>query len=633
MSEINLKMSEVKLKMSEVNLKMSVADRCLLRENPYTHEVFASNSKKVREGLAVNHVPICTNVPPAEATTQLSPANHQLSNPPNLGHNQINDDILNATSSQKLCDIDYQLLYILLEGYDYNLRSALCYNLKNGFDMGSFIDTTVPRKIHRNHRSALNNPHIVSAKLHKELQLDRIGGPTDHPPKNMLFSPIGLVPKKDPGTYRMIHDLSYPKGNSVNDFIPSEFSAVFYDTFDTFTSILLSLPPGALMAKADIQSAFRILPVRPSDYKLLGFTWNGLFYWDKRMPMGASSSCQAFESLSSAIQWILQSYGVRYLSHILDDFMFLGPPDSDMTSASLKFFYSLMDSLNIPINQDKTFFPSTRLIVHGILVDSETRQAHLPQDKLQSLQQQLQSLLHRPTVRLHSLQSTLGLLNFACRVVKPGRAFLRRLIALTIGIQQPHHHIKVTAPAKQDIKMWLHFLHHYNGISLLVEQRWLSSPHLQLFSDAAASKGFGVTLGPQWAFDEWEPEAIKYHITVLEMYPVLLALLLWGNQLSNRCVEFHCDNIAVVQILNKFSSRDTTIMILVRKIVLICMINNIQFKLKHVPGILNTVPDLLSRLQVDKAKQLAPYLNNDPAPIPHHWALSRILQEDYCNIP
>jgi hypothetical protein len=46
------------------------------------------------------------------------------------------------------------------------------------------------------------------------------------------------------------------------------------------------------LSKCDIEDAFRIIPIHPSDYYLLGFTWNNYFYFDRCLPMGASSSCQ-----------------------------------------------------------------------------------------------------------------------------------------------------------------------------------------------------------------------------------------------------------------------------------------------------------------------------------------------------
>jgi hypothetical protein len=44
------------------------------------------------------------------------------------------------------------------------------------------------------------------------------------------------------------------------------------------------------MGKCDIEDAFRLVPIHPTDYHMLGFTWNKLYYYDRCLPMGASSS-------------------------------------------------------------------------------------------------------------------------------------------------------------------------------------------------------------------------------------------------------------------------------------------------------------------------------------------------------
>lgn len=62
---------------------------------------------------------------------------------------------------------------------------------------------------------------------------------------------------------------------------------------------------GSLMAKTDIKDAFRIIPVNPKDYHFLGFTWKGQFYYERCLPLGTSSSCQIFEKLGTALQWVM----------------------------------------------------------------------------------------------------------------------------------------------------------------------------------------------------------------------------------------------------------------------------------------------------------------------------------------
>jgi hypothetical protein len=70
---------------------------------------------------------------------------------------------------------------------------------------------------------------------------------------------------------------------------------------------------------------------------LLGFTWNGFYYYDKCLSMGATNSCKILENFSCALQWIMETkYQVACMSHILDDFLFVGPPKSDKLSNPIK---------------------------------------------------------------------------------------------------------------------------------------------------------------------------------------------------------------------------------------------------------------------------------------------------------
>ena len=59
------------------------------------------------------------------------------------------------------------------------------------------------------------------------------------------------------------------------------------------------------MARTDIQSAFRLFPVHPEDWELLGMKWDGKYYYDKILPFGLRSAPSIFNHLSDAIEWIL----------------------------------------------------------------------------------------------------------------------------------------------------------------------------------------------------------------------------------------------------------------------------------------------------------------------------------------
>ena len=218
-------------------------------------------------------------------------------------------------------------------------------------------------------------------------------------------------------------------------------------------------------------------------------------------------------------------------------------------------------------------------------------------------------------------------MNFACSVVLPGRAFLRRMIDLTKGVRKPYHHIRLTRQCKEDILLWLNFLNSFNGKSFFLSAKWLTSSTIKLYTDSAGSLGYAAVLGKRWFYGHWPDSWKSLNITILELFPIVLATEIWGDIMRNHCIVFFSDNHAVVDIINKQTSREPKIMVLVRRLVLNCLKYNILFKSKHIPGILNRECDLLSRLQVDKFKLLAPHADVQPTPVPssllpQNWKLT-----------
>ena len=174
--------------------------------------------------------------------------------------------------------------------------------------------------------SALERPVVTNAKLQKECDAGRIVDPFATPLfLNFSTSPIGLVPKKDPSEFRLIHHLSYPQGEgtSVNDFIPDHCSTVKYASVGDATKSIQRLVRGCFMAKTDV-SAFRIIPIHPADYPLLGIRWNNIYYLDRALAMGLSSSSATFESFSTALEGVsLNLLDASVVLHTLDDFLFI----------------------------------------------------------------------------------------------------------------------------------------------------------------------------------------------------------------------------------------------------------------------------------------------------------------------
>ena len=99
----------------------------------------------------------------------------------------------------------------------------------------------------------------------------------------------------------------------------------------------------------------------------------------------------------------------------------------------------------------------------GIELDSILLEARLPLEKVEKCKSLLSQFLTRKKVTLQEVQSLTGLLNFACLVIQPGQAFLRRHVDLTLGVKKANHKIRLNREVKEDLKIWLSFFSNFNG--------------------------------------------------------------------------------------------------------------------------------------------------------------------------
>jgi len=116
----------------------------------------------------------------------------------------------------------------------------------------------------------------------------------------------------------------------------------------------------------------------------------------------------------------------------------------------------------------------------------------LPQEKVSEIKERIISCLNSHKITLRELQSLIGILNFACQVIVPGRTFSRRLIDATCKLRKPHHKTRVTVCMKEDLKVWLTFLSNYNEKTIVLDKFWSSSATLELLTDSAGVRERGL---------------------------------------------------------------------------------------------------------------------------------------------
>ena len=343
------------------------------------------------------------------------------------------------------------------------LLNSILYGVSIGFN-GPHTPYTA-----RNLPSALQHPEVVSSELQKEVEAGRVLGPfAERPLPNLRTSGLGAAPKKN-GKWRVILHLSAPHGTSVNDGILKEEFSLHYSSVDDAVGLLHTYGTGAIMAKIDLKSTFRMVPVRPADWDLLGMFWDGMYYVDTCLPFGLRSAPCLFNRFADALHWVLATNYHIDAVHYLDDFLLVGAAGQQQCTSSVQVTLSVCERLGIPVAFEKLEGPSTQITFLGIVLDSEARRLSLPQDKLRDILQMVQSWLGRYKSTKRELLSLIGKLSFAAKVVPAGRLFLRRLIDLSTTVDRLHHHLRINSEARADLAWWARFLPTWNGVAMFLD--------------------------------------------------------------------------------------------------------------------------------------------------------------------
>ncbi|XP_067260176.1 uncharacterized protein [Chanodichthys erythropterus] len=477
----------------------------------------------------------------------------------------------------------------------------------------------------KNLQSAIAEPEAVDTLIAKELESGFMIGPFDSPPfKLFQISPIGVATRKFSGKKRMIIVLSAPHNSthpSINSLIPLEEFSLCYHNIDHAINLIKNAGYGAWLAKVDITSAFKVMPIHPDFWHLFGIRWKGKFYFSVRLTFGCKSSPKILDMLSEALCWILQNnYAVPYLVHLLDDFLTISP-NFFPPAAHLSTVQEVFSKLGVPLSPEKTSGPTTSLEFLGINLDSVKFQASLPKDKIDRIIAISSNLLEAPQCSKRDLLSLLGHLNYAMRIVPQGRPFISHLLSLASSIQELDNTISLTPSCLADLKLWIMFLKQWNGLTFFYEDIQSHSSDLPLYTDAAPSVGFGGFYKSHWFTSTWPPELSESNqhaasSALFELYPVVIAAFLWGHEWSSKSIEFHCDNLATVHCINKGRSNSPVIMPLLRRLTWLSACNQFIFKAVHIPSHQNQIADALSRFLFQKFRALAQEADPDPTPVP-----------------
>ena len=224
-------------------------------------------------------------------------------------------------------------------------------------------------------------------------------------------------------------------------------------------------------------------------------------------------------------------------------------------------------------------------------------EARLPPDKLQRAIDRVAGTLKKQGIQHYNLESLVGLLSFATKVIPLGRPSRRSLYS---ALAKNKHFYTLNGAMKADLRGWLQLLRRLNGICL---RRLAAKRHtFHAWTDASEKKGYGGYLLQQvdgepsldFTFSRRYGNRTTGRHQFQETYAFGELLRRYHNTLAGHCFHLKVDNKAVMYGLRKWAMSGQA-MVPLRRIARILCLNDIQLIVDWIPTKDNTLADWLSR--------------------------------------
>ena len=283
---------------------------------------------------------------------------------------------------------------------------ALCDFLEFGWLVG-YTSSTLPVQTTHNHGSARSNPTVIDDFLSLECELGATCGPffTNPLSINISISPLQIAYSRT-GKPRVVVDLIYPHGHSVNCGIPrdtylGELFSLRLPSLDVLLNIIRQKGKHCHVFKKDLSRAYRQLHIDPHDYHLLGYQHRDNLYFDIAPPFGLLSSAMICQTTTSAVTYM---WKLGYCcNNYIDDFGRTETPTK--SAAAFLALEDLLCDLGLITSPEKDSPPATSMVFLGVLVDTTAMTISVTSDRLSELNSCCESLLSITHVSRHDLHS------------------------------------------------------------------------------------------------------------------------------------------------------------------------------------------------------------------------------------
>ena len=152
---------------------------------------------------------------------------------------------------------------------------------------------------------------------------------------------------------------------------------------------------GCLLLKRDLSRTYRLIVLDPGDVSLVGYSFNGEFYFDKTLSMGLRSAAHIAQRTTNSISFICSA-----IVNCLDDFAGADTVEKARTSfielGNILRFCCLDESLH------KAYGPSAEMCFVGIRFNTETLTLKITPETLNEILSRLRVWLEKDQARSQS---------------------------------------------------------------------------------------------------------------------------------------------------------------------------------------------------------------------------------------
>ena len=458
-----------------------------------------------------------------------------------------------------------------------------------------------PVSTNRNHYSALAYEFEVQNYISTELKGGSLLGPfTAHSPPFVPWyqvNPLMTAPKNSTTTSRrVIMDLSWPTGHSVNDGIPADHydgtpCKLSLPRVDDLIELIVEHGPSCYLYTRDIARAYRQIKVDPLDWPLLCFRNGDDIFVDTSIPFGLRWGAMCCTTITQATtDFLFQHHHDQWLVYI-DDYCGCNRSHAAATE-SYNRLSELLKTLGIQEAMHKANPPSTHTTWLGIEFHTDSLMVLMPEAKIRNILDILKTeWLHKTYATRRQLQRILGKLLYLSQTVKPARLFVSRMLE-TLRSATTQSRVKLSLDFKRDVNWFIRFLPSYNGRHMM--QPTITETPIEVDS---CLTGCGGLWGNSYYHEQFPDFIMELDlgISCKEMLNLVLALKLFTMKLRDTVIQVYSDNATAVAVLNSGRSHTQFLLACAREVWLVCAQRNIDLVVSHKPGRLIPEADALSR--------------------------------------